>query len=154
MKGEYDNTDLAILKELRDNCKQSIKELGRKLGVHPNTILQRIKKLEKDKTIIKYSAEVDYRKLGYELHAVIMGEVRKGRAGDQTQLADLSKMPQMQYLYAVTGAYDIIASVRVKNRDELVEVMRKIGENPIVERTMTHIILYSYKHPYEFNPIP
>jgi len=154
MKEEYDDTDLAILRELRDDCKQPVREMAKKLGIHPNTILQRIKKLEKEKIIIKYSAEVDFRKLGYDLHAVIMGEVRKGRAGDQAQLADLAKMPEMQYLYAVTGAYDIIASVRVKNRDELVKVLGKIGENPIVERTMTHIILYSYKHPYEFNPLP
>lgn len=154
MKEEFDDTDLAILRELRDDCKQPVREMAKKLGIHPNTILQRIKKLEKEKIIVKYSAEVDFRKLGYDLHAVIMGEVRKGRAGDQAQLADLAKMPEVQYLYAVTGAYDIIASVRVKNRDELVKVLGRIGENPIVERTMTHIILYSYKHPYEFNPLP
>jgi Lrp/AsnC family leucine-responsive transcriptional regulator len=154
MKQEYDDTDLAILRELRNDCKQPVREMAKKLGIHPNTILQRIKKLERENIILKYTAEVDFRKLGYELHAIIMGECKKGRAGDQEQLADLAKMPEMQYLYAVTGAYDVIASVRVKDREQLVEVLGKIGAHPIIVRTMTHIILYSYKHPYEFNPLP
>ncbi len=153
MKKNYDSIDLEILRELRNNCKQPVRELAKKLDVHPNTILQRIKKLEKEKVIIKYLAEVDYRKLDYDLHAVIMGKVRKGRAGDPEQLADLSAIPQVQSLYAVTGAYDIFLVVRVKDRDQLTEVIRKIGENPIVQKTTTHLILYSYKQPHEFNPL-
>ncbi len=153
MLDKIDETDLMILKELRENCKQPVKELAKSLKIHPNTLLQRIKKLEKQKVIIKYTAEVDFRKLGYDLQAVIMGEVRKGRIGDQEQLHEIANMPQVQYLYAVTGAYDVIASVRVKNRDELVAVLGKIGQHPIIEKTMTHIVLFSYKHPYEFNPL-
>jgi len=154
MKKPFDATDLEILREIRKDCKRPVRELAKKLKIHPNTLLQRIKKLEKEKTIIKYMAEIDYHKLGYDLHAMIMGKVRKGRAGDPEQLADLSAIPEVQSLYAVTGNYDIIALVRVKNRDQLVEVIRKIGENPIVMKTTTHIILFAYKHPYQFNPIP
>ncbi len=153
MTEKLDDTDLMILRELRENCKRPVRELAKELRIHPNTLIQRIKKLEKQKVIIRYTAEVDFRKLGYDLHAIIMGEVRKGRAGDQEQLNEITKMPQVQYLYAVTGAYDIIASVRVRNRDELVSVLGKIGEHPIIEKTMTHVVLFSYKHPYEFNPL-
>ena len=153
MRGKYDNTDLMILNELRDDCKKPVKEIARKLRIHPNTVLMRVKKLENDKVILKYQAEIDYRKLGYELHVIIMVRVRKGRAGDPEQLADLSSIPEVQALYACTGAYDVIAVVRVKDRDELVKVLRKIGENEIVTKTTTHIILYGYKHPYEYNPL-
>lgn len=153
MKKLYDSTDLAILRELRNDCKRPVRELAKKLKVHPNTLLQRIKKLEKEKIIVRYMAEVDFHKIGYDLHAIIMGKVRKGRAGDPDQLADLSSIPEVQSLYAATGAYDIVAIVKVRNRDQLVEVVRKIGENPIVVKTMTQIILYSYKNPHEFNPI-
>jgi DNA-binding Lrp family transcriptional regulator len=154
MKKLYDSTDLAILRELRDDCKRPVRELAKKLKIHPNTLLQRIKKLEKEKIIVKYMAEVDYHKIGYDLHAIIMGKVRKGRAGDPEQLADLTAIPEIQSLYAATGVYDIVALVKVKNRDQLVEVVRKIGENPIVIKTITQIILYGYKNPHEFNPIP
>jgi len=153
MKDKLDSIDRMILSELRKNCKRPVRELAKELRVHPNTLLQRIKKLEKEKVIVGYMAEIDYRKLGYDLHAIVMGKVRKGRAGDPEQLADLSSIPEVQSLYAVTGAYDIIMVVKVKNRDGLVDVIRKIGENPIVVKTTSHIILYGYKHPYEFNPL-
>jgi Lrp/AsnC family leucine-responsive transcriptional regulator len=153
MKGKYDNIDLMILNELRENCKKPVKEIARKLHIHPNTLLMRVKKLEKEKVIVKYQAEIDYRKLGYELHVIVMVRVRKGRAGDPEQLADLSSIPEIQALYACTGMYDVIAVARVKDRDELVKVLRKIGENEIVTKTTTHIILYPYKNPYEYNPL-
>jgi DNA-binding Lrp family transcriptional regulator len=153
MKGKYDDIDLMILNELRENCKEPVKEIARKLHIHPNTVLMRVKKLEKEKVIVKYQAEIDYRKLGYELHVIIMIRVRKGRAGDPEQLADLSSIPQVQALYASTGIYDVIAIARVRDRDELVRMTRKIGENPIVTKTVTHLVLFPYKHHYEYNPL-
>lgn len=153
MREKYDNIDLLILKELRDNCKKPVREIAKKLKIHPNTLLMRLKKLEKEKVIVKYQAEIDHRKLGYELHVIMMIKVRKGRAGDPDQLADLSSIPEIQALYACTGIYDVIAIARVKDRDELVKLTRKIGENPIVTNTVTHLVLYPYKNPYEYNPL-
>jgi DNA-binding Lrp family transcriptional regulator len=154
MKKEYDHIDMEIIHELRDNCKRSIREFAKKLGIHPNTLLQRIKKLEKEKVILKYTAEIDYFKLGYDIHAVVLGEARKGRAGDPEQLAQLSAIPEIQSLYACTGLYDIIAVIKVKDRDQLVKVLQKIGDTPEIVKTTTHLIIYSYKNPHEFNPTP
>jgi len=153
MKGKYDNMDLLILKELREDCKKPVREIAKKLRIHPNTVLMRIKRLEQEKVIVKYQAEIDYRKVGYELHVIMMIKVRKGRAGDPEQLSDLSSIPEVQALYACTGAYDVIAVARVKDRDELVNLTRKVGENQIVTKTVTHLVLFPYKHPYQYNPL-
>ena len=125
---KIDETDQMILCELRDNSKRPIRELAKKLHMHPNTVLQRIKKLEKEGIIRKYVAELDYKKMGYDIHVIVMIKVRKGRAGDKEQLNDITHIPQVQSLHAVTGAYDLIATVRVRNRDELLEVLRRIHD--------------------------
>jgi len=149
---KLDKTDLTILGSLRKNSKASVKELARKIGIHPNTLLQRLKKLEKHKVITKYVAEVDYAKVGYDLHVVIMMKVKRGKAGDVDQVKDLIKIRELQSIYASTGLWDIIAIARVKNREHLLEVIQKIGSSPSVTKTTSHLVLYAYKSPQDFNP--
>ncbi len=153
MNGKVDEIDKKILSELRDNCKIPIKELSKMLKIHPNTLLLRIRKLENEKVIKKYQAEVSYSKIGHEIQVVVMIKVKKGRAGDADQIKDISNLPQVESLYAVTGTYDVVAKVIVKDRNELLKVLQQIHENEIVTKTNTHMILYTYKYPSEFNPL-
>ncbi|MEK6981953.1 MAG: Lrp/AsnC family transcriptional regulator [Candidatus Micrarchaeota archaeon] len=148
-----DAIDLAILRELRQDSKQSIRKLAQKVGSHPNTLIQRIKKLEEQKVIKKYSIDIDFRKLGWDTHALVLMKVKKGRTGDLKQLESITKIPQIQALYAITGNYDVAALFRVKDRDEMSQVQRKIIENSDIIRTNTSIILFTYKQPYDYNPL-
>lgn len=150
---KIDNTDIAIVSELIDNAKMPTKELARNLSIHPNTLLQRIKRLEKEGIIKKYSASVDYGKLGYDLHVILMMRVRKGRAGDMEQLKDLVNIKEIEVLYATTGTWDLMATCRVKNRKHLLDVIQKIGKNKIVIKTSSYLTLFSYKSMSDFNPL-
>lgn len=153
MLGGYDRLDLAILKELRLNSKQSCRELSRTLKVHPNTLMQRIKRLEREKVITGYSANIDYRKVGYDLHAIVMVRASKKKSPTLWELASIAKIPAVQMFYATTGLYDGLAVVRVKDRDELVGVLQEIQKNPCVLRTNTFMVLSSFKQLHEFNPL-
>ena len=52
---EVDKTDLRILKIISENARLSNIEIGKKLGLAPNTVKNRIKALEKKKVIQGYS---------------------------------------------------------------------------------------------------
>ncbi len=149
----YDKLDMLILNELRKNCKQNLKQLAAKFGTHPNTLLQRIRKLEREGVIIGYLAEVDYGKLGYDLQALVMIKMNKGMLHDPEILKELGRIPNIKALYGVTGTHDCIALIVTKNKDELVEVLQKIQSNRIVVKTITYLVLSTYKNPYEFNPL-
>lgn len=149
----YDALDLAILRELRENSKQSVRELAITLKAHPNTVMQRIKRLEKNQVINKYSVDIDYRKIGYDLHAMVMIKTKKGKTGDSWELDSITKIPEVQSLYALTGSYDALAIIRAKDREQLVQIIRKVQENNTILRTNSYIMLRGYKHPYEFNPL-
>ena len=153
MRGTYDQLDLEILKELRNDGKQSYRILANKLKIHPNTLMQRIKRLEQDKVIRGYTADIDYRKLGFDMHAIVMIRTHKNRSIDLWELQSIAKIPHVQILYAITGNHDAIAVLRVKDRDELISVLRKIQEVKAVLRTTTHVVLKSFKQTHEFNPL-
>lgn len=145
--------DLAILKELRRDAKQSYRELASKLKIHPNTLMQRIKRLEQEKVLLNYTVDIDYRKIGYDLHAVVMIRTRKAKAPSMWELDSIAKIPNVQMLHATAGGYDAVAVVRVRDRDELVEVLRQIQQAPAVQRTNTLVVLSSFKQLHEFNPL-
>ncbi|MBD3210225.1 AsnC family transcriptional regulator [Candidatus Micrarchaeota archaeon] len=153
MKGKIDTVDLMILKELRNDCKRPMRELAQKLRMHPNTLLQRIKRLEKSKIIRRYYADIDYKSLGYDMHAVVMIKIRKGGLDDETLLSEVTKLPEVVSLYAVSGGADVMAIVKAKNRDDLVRILKYIQSQKPVLRTTSYMVLVTYKESYRFNPL-
>lgn len=153
MKEKIDRMDSLLLRELRENCKAPMRVLAKVLHVHPNTVLQRIKKLEKGKVIKGYQAKLDYKKVGYDVHAIVMIKIRKAGLEKDDLLKEVRNMPEIEALYATTGAADVVAMAYAKNRDHLVKVLKKIQGHEDVLRTVSHIVLISYKRPEEFNPL-
>jgi len=152
-KEKIDSVDLMILRELRDDCKRPVRELAQKLHVHPNTLLQRIKKLEKAGVILKYVAELDYSKLDYDLPAIINIKVTKDARSKWPMLDELRSMKDISAFYAVTGTCDLVAIVRTKNRETLTTLLADLNKKPYVVETNTMLVLYAFKHAYEFNPL-
>ncbi len=153
MTKELDATDITILRELRDNCKRPVRELAKELRVHPNTLLQRIKRLEKAGVILKYQAELDYGKLGFDLHAVIQIKVSKDARSKWPILDELRSIKDIASLYAVTGTCDLVAIVKTKNRDTLTSMLEELNKKPYIVETNSMLVLYTFKHAYEFNPL-
>jgi len=153
MKNKVDTVDLMILRELRDDCKRPMRELAQKLRMHPNTLLQRIKRLEKSKIVRKYHADIDYKELGYDMHAVVTIKIKKSGLEDENLLKHVTAVPEVQSLYAVAGGVDCIAVVKAKNRDDLVRILRIIQTEPSVLRTTSYLVLVTYKESFQFNPL-
>ncbi|MBU0532052.1 Lrp/AsnC family transcriptional regulator [Candidatus Micrarchaeota archaeon] len=153
MKNKIDTVDLMILKELRNDCKRPMRELAQTLRMHPNTLLQRIKRLEKSKIVRKYHADVDYKALGYDMHAMVMIKIKKSGLEDEHLMDAVAKVPEIVALYAVSGAADVVAIVKAKNRDDLVRILSYIQSQKSVLRTTSYLVLVTYKESYQFNPL-
>ena len=150
---KVDALDIAILRELKRNCKEPYRDFAQRLGTHPNTVIQRVHHLEHAGVIKGYSADIDYSKIGYDYHGLIM--IRTSKISDSKNLwvfDDVVNIPQIETAYAVTGAYDALATIRVKNREEMVGVLKELQECKVVLKTNTHIILQTFKHAYDYNP--
>jgi len=153
MSLKLDNIDRKIVSALLENGRLPAKKLAAELKVHPNTLLQRLRKLEGSGVIKKYSACVDFAKLGYDFHVIILMEV-KGYEGKPEQLKDLLEIEEIEALYATTGVYGLVAVCRVKNREHLLDITHKLGRSPIVTRSVTQVVLSPYRTPDRFNPLP
>jgi DNA-binding Lrp family transcriptional regulator len=146
-----DELDRKILRELIDTSDMPIKELAKKIDAHPNTVFQRIKRLKSDGVIVKHTTILDYDKIGYNLQALIFVNVKMGK-GWEDAVKPLSSIQEIESFILLTGEHDILLIVRVRDKDGLSAVLRKIQNNDIVAKTTSHLILDYYKKSYQFNP--
>jgi len=68
---DNDVTNRRILEELQNDGRVSLAELGRRVGLSPPAVAERVQRLERDGVITGYHARVDPRALGYALTTVI-----------------------------------------------------------------------------------
>ncbi len=148
---KLDDVDRAILAEVVDDSDVCARKLAERLDLHPNTLLSRLKRLRRNGTIMRSTAIVDYGRSGYPTEVVVFIKVRTDR-GWEGKLRPLARLPCMVSLTFITGEYDALAVVRMRDDKELPAIVRKIQENDVVVKTLTHLVLDHWKRPHEFNP--
>jgi Lrp/AsnC family transcriptional regulator, leucine-responsive regulatory protein len=116
-----DQTDLQLLQELQENARLSLAELGRRIGLSPPSVADRLKRLEDDGVISGYRAEIDPRALGYDLSAVL--RVRP----DGRQLPKIAQIardtPEVVECQRVTGDDCYVMKLHVRDVHHLEEVL-------------------------------
>ena len=144
-----DKTDRKILKEYTEDSRQSYREIARKIGVAPGTVVSRRREMEKQGIILKYTAQLDYQKLGYDLTAITEITVSKGMIIEVGK--EITKFREACAIYNVTGDSDVMVVAKFKDREDLSNFTKKVLKIPHVDRTKTHLVLITLKE--DFNII-
>jgi DNA-binding Lrp family transcriptional regulator len=142
----FDQTDRRILSELLADSRQSFRQIARKIGISPGTVLKRIKRLETERIIRYYTVILDHEKLGYDLAAIIELTISKGRLIDVEK--EIAKYKNVLGVYDVTGTTDAMILAKFKTRRELNNFIKKILAMELVERTNTRVILNTIKEDF------
>ncbi len=143
-----DKKDEKILELLRENSKLTTQQISKKTLIPITTVHNRIKKLEKEGVITKYTIQHDHKKLGKNLAAyiqiVVDYKLLKEIKMSQHDLAKKIKQNEfVEEAALVTGGTDIIIKVRVKDVDELDNFVTKVLRNiDGIEKTQTMVILH------------
>jgi Lrp/AsnC family leucine-responsive transcriptional regulator len=124
-----DVTNLALLGELQSDARLSLAELGRRVGLSPPAVAERLQRLERDGVVRGYRAELDPAALGYGLSAVI----RVRPAPRQLhKVADVARgAPEVVECHRITGedCYLIKAHIRsMTHLEELLDELAPFGQ--------------------------
>ncbi len=144
-----DKIDKAILNELQADCRQSTRELGKKLKMPASTVHQRIRKLAERGVIKSFSVIVNPEKVDMPTTALILVKkttYRRGKIKTESVGEALAKLPEVQEVYLVSGQHDVILKVRGRNEREIGRwVFDTLWNVPGVERTLTLFVFHSAK---------
>jgi DNA-binding Lrp family transcriptional regulator len=134
------DVELKILCELMKNSRRSDRELANAVGVSQPTISRTIKKLEKEGYIREYTIVPDFKKLGFQMMAVILSKMKPHTPEAIEQIRskvreDESKHPS-PILMGVTGMG--IGSDRVtiwlsEDYSAYTDSVRMIKQHPMVD---------------------
>ena len=141
-----DEMDEKILKEYLEDSRRSYREIARKLKVSPGTVVSRVKDLEENGMITKYTAKIDYEKLGYELTVITEITVSKGMTEEVGR--EISGIRETCAIYNVTGDSDVMVIAKFKGREDLSNFTKRVLKIENVERTKTHLALITLKEDF------
>ena len=126
---ENDRTDHRILEELQEDGRLSLAELGRRVGLSPPAVAERVQRLERGGAITGYHAKVDPRALGYALAAVIRIRPAPRQIPKVAELA--RDTPEVVECHRITGedCFFMKATVRdVEHLEELIDRFVVFGQ--------------------------
>jgi Lrp/AsnC family transcriptional regulator, leucine-responsive regulatory protein len=120
-----DATNIALLRELQENARLSLAELGRRVGLSPPAVADRLERLEEDGVITGYRAEVDPRALGYDLGVVIRIRPAPRELRKVAELAQ--RTPEVVECHRITGEDCYLMRAHVRDVEHLEEVIDRFA---------------------------
>jgi DNA-binding Lrp family transcriptional regulator len=137
-----DRIDFEILAALQNNARLSNKELAARVALAPSSCLERVRRLERRGLFRGFHADVEPRALGIGLEALIFVRLRRhSRTRVESFRAYALALPEVVALFHVTGGFDFLAQVAVRDADHLRALtMDAFTVRPEVSFLETHLI--------------
>ena len=139
-----DEIDKKIINILKINARESASSIAESINLSIPATSDRIKKLEDSKIIKGYYAEIDSRKIGLNLSALIT-IISESSSNYGKIIMFANQSDEIVECYATTGRGSHILIIETENTESLEKLLRKIQSWPNVIRTETQIILSNNK---------
>ena len=146
-----------IFEILEQNARATPTQIATMVNKSVSEVEKIVKQAEKDGTILKYKAIIDWSKLGNEdIQALIEVRVTPQRDVGFDAIAErIYQFPEVYSAYVVSGTYDLAIVVKGKNMQEISSfVTEKLAPLERVQSTVTHFLLKRYKENGETFRIP
>lgn len=142
-----DEVDRAVLRLLAEDARRSTREIARSVGMSPGAISERIERLEAAGIVRGYHADVDPSALGFPIDVLIGLQVSQGHPVDDT-IEALFQVPEVASVALVTGQWDFVVELRVRDQNHLREVLiGKVWSLPIFRHSETMVTLQRRNRP-------
>jgi len=139
-----DEIDRKIISILKSNARESASNIAEAINLSVPATSDRIKKLEDSKIIKGYYAEIDSRKIGLNLSALIT-VISESSSNYEKIIKFANQSDEIIECYATTGRGSHILIIQTENTQSLEKLLRLIQSWPNVIRTETQIILSNNK---------
>ncbi len=137
---QLDATDRQVVKELRADGRLSVSELAGRANVSRATAYQRLARLQETGVIRRFTVDVDHRKLGLPIAALVLVNVVQHSwrgVGER-----LRRLPGVEWLALSTGSFDYVLLVRAPDIDHLRDVILEgLQSMPEVQSAQTLLLL-------------
>jgi len=142
-----DEIDYKILNCLQENCRQSVADIGEKVGLSPSACHRRIGILEDKGVIERYAARLSGEKLGYAMtfFVEVSLESQSEAALSAFEKAALTR-PEVLECYLTTGSADYLIKVAAPDTESYERLYKRtIAALPHVNRIQSSLVMKTVK---------
>jgi Lrp/AsnC family transcriptional regulator for asnA, asnC and gidA len=136
-------SDFDIINILRNNARIPYVRIAKNLGVTEAAVRKRIRKLESQGVILKYTIKTDLRKIGFEIHALIGMDTEPEHY--LSTLEKLKEMTEVMGLQSCGGDHMIMIECWFRTTEELTKFNKQLESMKGVTRVCPAIILEKIK---------
>lgn len=142
-----ESKDQRILCELQRDSRVTMHELAGRVGMSPSACWRRVKALESDGIISRYTVIVDAKKAGFGLSSMVnVSLARHEQKNVDHFIREVSRHPEVLECFATTGEADFHLRVVVENMEAYNEFLDEfIFKLPGVSRVHSNIVLKEIK---------
>jgi DNA-binding Lrp family transcriptional regulator len=142
-----DQTDIELLSTLQENSHQSCRQLAKKIDVSSPIASERVKILESKGLLKGYTAVLDHTKIGYGLTVILFIQAEANYVKDLAN--ELSQITNVITVYEITGDFDIVAVVKLRDRANLNVLIKDLMVTPHIKKIATDIALNVVKEDFK-----
>ncbi len=139
----FDKFDLAILRELLLDSRRTLQEIGEAVQLAPTTCWSRIKRLEAEGVLRKYTVELDRARLGWGDTVIV--QLTLASHTDETLYEfgrALAEIPEVMDAYLVSGDYDYYIRIAVRDTRDYERLLReKLYRIPGIRHSKSSFVL-------------
>ena len=128
-----DKTDKKIIRQLKKDSRQSLKDIFEKTKIRPSTIHSRIQKLLEDNTIEKFSIVTNDKTMNEDFIVFILVNSNK-------EIPNLFfKKSCIKDVFGITGSYDLVMKCKFQNIGKFNDFILELRKLPEVKDTLTMV---------------
>lgn len=121
-----DLKDRKLLYELDDNSRQSASKIGKKIGLSPEVVNYRIKRLEKEEIITQYQLIVNLSTLNILQFKICLSFQHLKSEVLERKIEELKKIDSIKWIISSKGNWDLILSCETDSMESIDELKNKI----------------------------
>ena len=138
-----DKTDIKILQVLSQDARQSVERVAEQVNRSATPVRRRIRRLEEEGIIRRYTLDVDMKACGYGLRLFVFIKLQ---SRDRPTIADFEErvrqLPEVTSCNLVTGAHDYVLEMRMVDMDAYNDFLRStLAELPGVFGIETSVVI-------------
>ena len=137
-----------ILRLLEKNSRMEISDIATVTGLSENEVSEKIERMQKDGIIRGYKGVIDWEKVDSSMVSAII-ELKvtpKANLGFEDVAARISKYPEVESVYLMSGVCDLIVIVKGRTFQEVSSfVAKELAVIDTVTSTATQFVMRRYK---------
>jgi len=136
---KFDDKDKKIIRELKEDARQSIRDIAKKTKLRPSTVHERMQKLVRNKVIEKFTLKLDNRQVGENFICFMFVSSEKEIP------AMMFSDPHIREVFGITGEYDLLLKLKFRDVEEFNDFVIKFRLETGIKKTLTMVSTVNIK---------